>query len=340
MTNVAPSDPNDPLTYYWKREVSDLAAVQNSAITPEYGFRHYAFSLLALALLADAFNGNKEGQWGDYPFRDAQQLNPDLYDGGRYLGHNIACFAVDGRGEIIDFEFNHNNLFNSSAEHAEARLVRRIFSLNQIFDHWQTIRSPRQLIGLPSTTTLDAVTIYTTLESCAQCSGIMTLANLSSVVYLQSDPGQYRIGNILFNLSNPLTVSHPTTSATPRQKYGAPEPISADLFRFPYKAALEAGYQQFIIDMSRSGAYFWQSSNGTQQDNSISITSFLCSDVALNIFKAAAIDLDGLSVQHGSFRPTVDSQSPPALTNAEILDQARRFRIYVRESGHRGTPHK
>ncbi len=51
--------------------------------------------------------------------------------GDRYLGHNIACIAVDENGSILDFDFNHNELFNSSAEHAEARLVRRLFSLNQ-----------------------------------------------------------------------------------------------------------------------------------------------------------------------------------------------------------------
>ena len=40
----------------------------------------------------------------------------------RYLGHNIACIAVDGNGEIIDFDFNHNDFFRSSAEHAESRI--------------------------------------------------------------------------------------------------------------------------------------------------------------------------------------------------------------------------
>src|SRR5262249_60859373 len=35
----------------------------------------------------------------------------------RYVGHNIACIAVDGNGEIIDFDFNHNHFFRSSAEH-------------------------------------------------------------------------------------------------------------------------------------------------------------------------------------------------------------------------------
>jgi tRNA(Arg) A34 adenosine deaminase TadA len=332
MSQAPPSDPNDPLYFYWHRHVSQLATVQNCAISDDYAYRHRVFSLLAMALIYDAWNGNKSGQWGDYPFRAKQQISPGLYAGDRYFGHNIACLAVDGNGEIMDFEFNHNNLFNSSAEHAEARLVRRIFSLNQIFDHWQT---RDEVQDVPSTTTLSAVTIYTTLESCAQCSGIMTLANLKSVVYLQSDPGQYRIGNILFNLSNPQSVSHPNANPAPAAKYGAPEPVSADLFGFSYKQALEAAYKTFASAMGAPNAYFWKSPNGQQLDNVTSITSFLCTDEARNIFQAGAAELMELPVINPEFRPV-----PTALSNEMILSQARRFRSYVRDAGHRGTPHK
>ena len=90
----------------------------------------------------------------------------------RYLGHNIACIAVDGNGEIIDFDFNHNDFFRSSAEHAESRMVRRLFSLTDIFDSWKTGRVP----GKPRAASLTKVTLYTSLESCAQCSGVMSLA--------------------------------------------------------------------------------------------------------------------------------------------------------------------
>ena len=50
-----------------------------------------------------------------------------------YLGHNIAAIAVSPTGRIVDFDFNHNELFNSSAEHAEARLLRRLFALGKQF---------------------------------------------------------------------------------------------------------------------------------------------------------------------------------------------------------------
>jgi len=332
MSQAPPSDRNDPLYYYWHRHVSQLATVQNCAISDDCAYRHRVFSLLAMALIYDAWNGNKNGQWGDYPFRDNQRINPGLYKGDRYLGHNIACLAVDGNGEIIDFEFNHNNLFNSSAEHAEARLVRRIFSLNQIFDHWQ---ARDDIQDAPSTTTLNEVTIYTTLESCAQCSGIMTLANLKSVVYLQSDPGQYRIGNILFNLSNPQSVSHPNANPAPAAKYGAPEPVSAALFGFEHKQKLETAYEQFAAAMGAPNAYFWKSADGQQHDSATSITSFLCTDAARRIFEEAAAELMALPLINAEFRPV-----PTALNNERILCQARRFRKYVRDAGHRGTPHK
>ena len=40
---------------------------------------------------------------------------------------------VGTKGRIMDYEFNHNNVFDSTVEHAESRLVRRLFALNQIY---------------------------------------------------------------------------------------------------------------------------------------------------------------------------------------------------------------
>src|SRR6267378_2442807 len=126
------------------------------------------------------WNGNKRGPLGTYPWRVNQLVEKGIYRGDlfpndlldplrvrwdRYLGHNIACIAVDGRGEIIDFEFNHNDFFRSSAEHAEARMVRRLFGLADIRDSWRTgERLPKKSRAF----SLKDVTLYTSLESCAQ----------------------------------------------------------------------------------------------------------------------------------------------------------------------------
>ena len=49
---------------------------------------------------------------------------------------------------------------------------------------------------------MNAVTLYTSLESCAQCSGVMSLAGIKQIVYLQNDFTAYKIGNIMYNLAN------------------------------------------------------------------------------------------------------------------------------------------
>ena len=106
---------------------------------------------------------------------------------------------MDGNGNIIDFDFNHNAFFRSSAEHAESRLVRRLFSLTDIYDSWKT--GPR-VNNKPHAASLGQVTLYTSLESCAQCSGVMSLAGVKQIVYLQNDFTAYKIGNIMYNLAN------------------------------------------------------------------------------------------------------------------------------------------
>ena len=345
---TAPSDPKDPLTHYWRRPVEDVATVENTTTTAAENERHTILSLLVMALASDAWNGNKHGAVGDYPWRQKQKIpGTNRYLGNSYLGHNIVCLAVDARGAIIDFDFNHNEIYNSSVEHAEARLVRRIFNLNQNYDHWQTTE-PGKLQDVPYTTTLSGVTIYTSLESCAQCSGIMALANVKSVIYLQSDPGQYRIGNILYNLSNPLAVSHPVSGKSPAgpspTKYGAPEPINAgEVFGFRPKRELDAAYGDFVkvATANPDTKYFFRSTApGVAADTSTSITSFLCCDVAKDIFDQAAATLQNLNLEFGSFAPTLAGGGDKPFTNQGLLEEARKFRQYVAVAGRRGTPHK
>lgn len=338
--------PKDPLITFWNCPLSEVVRVENHEIAAAEAERHYIFCLLAFSMVADAFNGNKKGPVGKYPFRAEQEISAGRYMGDvmwdRYLGHNIACLGVDARGEIVDFDFNHNETFNSSVEHAETRLVRRIFNLNQAFDHWETIE-PSEIKDIPYATTLSGVTVYTTLESCAQCSGVMTLGNVKAVVYMQADPGQYRIGNILYNLSNPASISRPSENppqngAKPVSKYGAPEPIPADLVGFQYKREIEAAYEAYRLDVEKTP--FFESSDGKTKDSSNSITSFLCTDVARGIFRKAAAELDAFELKFPNYPEMEQRKLPPALSNAEVLRQAKLFRTYAARTARRGTPHR
>lgn len=136
----------DGLEGWWGRPVSELAAHTPPTFEKWESERHRIYSLLVCAILFGKWNGNKYGQIGDYgKFRKSQVSSESvvpgghLYSGGTYEGHNICAIAVDGEGRIMDYEFNHNNVFDSTVEHAESRLVRRLFALNQIYAPWKVL---------------------------------------------------------------------------------------------------------------------------------------------------------------------------------------------------------
>ncbi len=328
MSNAPPPpppvlDPNQPLAKFWNQPVSSLASLPDAPpIAAEDQERHTIYSLLLMSLMANFWNGNKYGQDGSYPWREKQKLPNGIYQGGQYLGHNIACLAVDGHGEVIDFDFNHNNLFSSSVEHAESRLVRRIFSLAQIYDNWH-VRKPDMPKSADYTNILSNVTIYTSLESCAQCSGIMNLGKVKAVIYLQHDTGQFLIGNILRNLTTP--------------DLRAPLPISADKIGFPYYDALNEGFKDFYKRVLNEPFYV----NGPKPNNSQSVTSFLCTDLAMGIYQDSANQFKQMQLRYPGYVPLDNGlKNSKMLSNKRALAHTRDFFVYGSTLGLRGTPHK
>ena len=350
---------------FWDRPLSEFVTLDEPPIEPPLQERHRIYSLLTLALLDCQWNGNKYGNPGDYgAWRTGQLVKGPAsklgyYEGGSYLGHNIAAIAVDARGRVIDFDFNHNELFNSSVEHAESRLLRRLFSLTQLFESWEPARgaADSSASGNPSAPFLVAmsrgpkdesgaragaheaaprrtgygsllsdVTIYTSLESCAQCSGTMTLADVREVVYLQPDPTQYLVGNLLWRATR-------TTGYGPR----APESVPASRAGVAAFEALDQGNRDFVERVRKEP--FYRRGSATK---GASITSFLCTDAARAVMRDAADEFRSFAVAHPTYvRPSRDDKTVPgALTNAEALAEAHQFLEYVRSEGQRGTPHR
>jgi len=343
------------LTEYWSKPVSQLNVVDLKTAALDLGApvgreRHRIYCNLLMKLIHRFWNGNKRGPLGTYPWRVNQLVEKGIYRGDlfpndlldplrvrwdRYLGHNIACIAVDGRGEIIDFEFNHNDFFRSSAEHAEARMVRRLFGLADIRDSWRTgERLPKKSRAF----SLKDVTLYTSLESCAQCSGVMSLGRVKQVIYLQNDPGAYMVGNMMFNLAGKETGDGSSLAAIP---------IPASAVELPQYDQLNDAYSAFMDDMEKAEqvndtdrAFFLPPgfiAGKSSADYSASITSFLCTDTALEFFAAGGRALDTMKLDHedGVYRP-----DPDTLTNKEVLEEARGFFEYADVEGFRGSPHK
>jgi tRNA(Arg) A34 adenosine deaminase TadA len=346
-------DAQEPFAKNWAKPLREVVQVDPIVAAPELANeavkeRHRIYCHLLMKLMVRFWNGNKRGPLGSYP-RRAKQMeavqpvqptqryrgdmieNPDRLriNWDRYVGHNIACVAVDGNGEIIDFDFNHNDFFRSSAEHAESRMVRRLFSLTDIFDSWKT----GDRIGDRSRAfSLQNVTLYTSLESCAQCSGVMSLGGVKQVVYLQNDFTAYMIGNIMFNLANPV-------SGLP----GAPKPIPASAVGLQQFQALNDANLAFVKDLQDAKARndstraFFISPDKTVVDFDPSITSFLCTDAARDIFEAGGKQLDAMALK---FPNEKHPDGRDVMTNQECLEEARSFFKYADLEGYRGSPHK
>jgi tRNA(Arg) A34 adenosine deaminase TadA len=357
-----------PLKENWSRPLHDIldvsADIRRDAPALAYPAgreRHRVYCYLLMKLLTRFWNGNKRGPFGRYPDRAAQldradtSSNPARYRGDmtadstgiawdRYLGHNIACIAVDRNGEIIDFDFNHDIIFRSTAEHAESRIVRRLFSLTDVFDNWK-IASDRRGVRLttrnkpsaglePVDPALADVTLYTSLESCAQCSGVMSLAGIKQIVYMQSDFTQYRVGNLMYKLAN-----------RPNDIPGAPIPIAGsdiDLDEFkPLNDANLAWSQKMTLARNaddKNNAFFVSPTG--EADFDTTITSFLCTDAALKIFQDGGSRLAALKPEYAGWKPPGKTDDNDVLTNGECLAHANEFYAYADAAGYRGSPHK
>jgi len=361
------------LKKFWNGSVKDFAELEKTQLSSAEQERHRIFSLLLMGILCAKWNGNKHGEVGSYGSWRAQQVmgkSDDgqlIYRGGSYLGHNIAALAVDGEGRVIDFEFNHNDLFDSTVEHAESRLVRRLFALNQIYDPWLALdrdqstppapegalrarreysrrnlfatniseqpRKAREQLEeermltpsapVPYASILNDVTIYTSLESCAQCSGIMCLGSVKDIVYLQWDQGQFLVGNMMWK-------------ATTEQKFGftAPRPIRGDEFKFSYFGKLNQACRQYEKEVEARP--FYEGPGAAKPVKSKGVTSFLCTDLAWNIYREAAGEFKAWTkAKFPDHKPT-DS----GFTNQQALVEAHDFLRWVSELDSRGAPHR
>jgi hypothetical protein len=152
----------------------------------------------------------------------------------------------------------------------------------------------------------------------------MNLGQVKAVVYLQHDPGQFVIGNILWGLTT--------------KGLKAPLPISADQFGFPYYQELNGGFKDFYSGVLKQPFYIDSAGN---KDNSQSITSFLCTDTAKASFDRALQELQSFGVKYPDYKPDDSNGGDPrSLTNVEVQRHTRDFFSYACASGRRGTPHK
>jgi tRNA(adenine34) deaminase len=164
--------------------------------------------------------------------------------GAKQRGHNIGSILVDQNGKVVFWARNSNMVTGNGTQHGEVRLM--IGYLDKVKSY-----------------SLKGYTIYTSLEPCAMCSGMMTLQSVTRTVYGQADPG-----------------------------YGkALERLSLDTHELPelLPKLFDEGYCPYprgvISDPSKTDTY--QQLNSAYKKAGGSITDFLLTDEARKIYENA-----------------------------------------------------
>ncbi len=207
-------------------------------------------------------------------FKDWQEAGPNK------RGHNIGSILVDKEGTIVRWARNCNTILNNGTQHGEVRLI--IGYLNS---------SPKRM--------LDGYTIYTTLEPCAQCSGMMILTHVSRTVYGQTDPG---FGKAIERLA----LDSRQWNGNGYTPYPLTNKLTSNQSPCDYRVQLDNAYQEANTKYHE-----------TKPNADLPITRFLLSNPAKLIYQAAATALQRYKVVHPD--------------NQVVLEQAKKFLTTIKK---------
>jgi len=182
---------------------------------------------------------------------------------GTERGHNIAALLIDPSGQPVFWARNDRFATDNGTDHSEIRLMRNYLDCpGQV--QYLGEQAPNRYKGARAG---HGFTIYTTLEPCVMCTGMMLMNRLSRAVYVQADPDY---GKVMERLNAASTAGWP------------PYPVSLDISQaqIPEAAALDSRYQS----LNRKDV----------------IIPFLRSDMARQIFAAAEQRLRDFESRQGN----------------------------------------
>ena len=181
-------------------------------------------------------------------------------------GHNIASILVDPAGSPVFWARNSRYITKNGTQHGEVRLIRNFLNCSDKIEFLdEQVENP-----YPGAIPGRGFTLYTTLEPCVMCTGMMTMAKVWRAVYVQSDPD---FGKVLARL------------AEDDREHGGHPP-------YPQLIPLTQVRMQEAVIMDDSFRQ-WQKSND-------SITAWLRSEGARRIFHSASQRLRGFQSRHGN----------------------------------------
>ena len=156
-------------------------------------------------------------------------------------GYNIGAVIVNDKNEAVHFGLNCINSTDNATQHGEVRSIMSYLDKTRKFN-------------------LAEHTIYTTLEPCVMCAGMITMTAFKRVVYGQHDVDYSRAFERLAMDTRPIGGFAPY-----------PRTVSAVHSSIKYCKELDAAYQDFL-----------------KKDSEKVLAKFLVSNEAHKIFKEAS----------------------------------------------------
>jgi tRNA(adenine34) deaminase len=172
-------------------------------------------------------------------------------------GHNIGCVLVNPQGRLVHSALNSNGKYKNGTQHGETRVMWQYQADKRLYD-------------------LKGYSIYTTLEPCAMCSGMMIMQKVSRTVYGQTD---IDFGKAVERLQLDSSKFDPYPRSTDLESTPANLPVRVDIDR-AYK-------RQYDTDKG-------------------SITGWLRGEEAKALYTRARSELLGYQVRHEENQPVLD----------------------------------
>jgi len=147
--------------------------------------------------------------------------NWQTYDSTR--GYNIGGVLVNDKGEVVNWARNSTKVCFDKTAHGEVRL------LQSYLNDEKTRKAKIKYV--------DGCTVYTTLEPCMMCSGMLIFLKTDRVVYGQTDPGY---GLNIERLQSDIVVDQDTIPANSRAKS-----LDNSLCKSDCTKSLDSAYSKF-----------------------------------------------------------------------------------------------
>lgn len=155
-------------------------------------------------------------------------------------GYNIGAVLVNKENKVVAFELNAINSTDNSTQHGEVRVITKFLEKERCFN-------------------LDGYSIYTTLEPCVMCAGMITMTDIDRAIFGQRD--------IQFSKAFER-LSMDTTPIGGFPPY--PRKVETYVSQLDFALDLDVAYQEFL-----------------QNDDEKVLAKFLASEQAKAIYKSS-----------------------------------------------------